>query len=217
MKIRLQIPKTGHFSSAMKIRAIVATFMLLMLASCASQATRDAEIAAIEAERVALEQEEARLVAEQERARAAELQRQRDREAVERARVQEERDRQVAEARARAEAERQEREAAEQAERARIAAIAAAQAERQGRLDRIASLEQQIASLEVDVDDEDSRVSTLNLAIDAAEELLATLAEEQSKYEDTDEQGNTLEPLAKELIAELESRKNDLVRQANSQ
>ena len=53
-------------------------------------------------------------------------------------------------------------------------------------------------------------------AVETAEELLTTLAEEQAKYPNTDEMGNTVEPLAKELIAELESRKNELVRQANS-
>ena len=53
-------------------------------------------------------------------------------------------------------------------------------------------------------------------AIETAEELLTALAEEQAKYESTDEAGNTVEPLAKELIAELESVKNELVRQANS-
>ena len=37
-----------------------------------------------------------------------------------------------------------------------------------------------------------------------AEELLDALAYEQSKYEDTDASGNTVEPLAKETLAELE-------------
>jgi hypothetical protein len=77
-------------------------------------------------------------------------------------------------------------------------------------------LEQQIASIETEVGEEESRVTTLTRAIETAEELLTTLAAEQVKYENTDDQGNTVEPLAKELIAELESRKNELVRQANS-
>ena len=47
-----------------------------------------------------------------------------------------------------------------------------------------------------------------------AEELLDVLTTEQAKYERTDDYGNTLEPLAKELIAELEARKDSLVRQA---
>jgi len=67
------------------------------------------------------------------------------------------------------------------------------------------------------VGEEESRVAALNQAIQAAEQLLTVLSAEQGKYENTDEQGNTVEPLEKELIAELESRKNELMRQANSQ
>ena len=216
MKKSLPRREARLFPSTAKFRAVVATLMLLVLASCVSQATKDAEIAAVEAERVAVEQAAAQVVADQERARAAELQRQRDRETAERARVEEARQRQVAQARARADAERQAQEAVEQAERERRAAIAAVEAQRQDRLDRITALEQQIASIEAEVGDEESRVTTLTRAIETAEELLTTLAAEQAKYESTDEQGNTVEPLAKELIAELESRKNELVRQANS-
>ena len=54
-------------------------------------------------------------------------------------------------------------------------------------------------------------------AIAVAEQLLDVLTEEQVKYEDTDADGNTVQPLSKELIAELENIKNDLVRQVNSQ
>ena len=203
MKNHLQNRAARLFPSAAKIRAVAATLMLLVLASCASQASREAEIAGVEAERLAIEKEAVQLAADQ--ARAAELQLQRDRGAAERARVEEARVRQIAEARARADAERERR-----------AVIAAAEAERQDRLDRITALEQQIASIETEVGEEESRVTTLTRAIETAEELLTTLAAEQAKYENTDDQGNTVEPLAKELIAELESRKNELVRQANS-
>jgi chromosome segregation ATPase len=203
-------------NSAAKIRAVVATVLLLVLASCVSQATKDAEMAVVEAERVALEQAAAQVVADQARAREAELQAQRDRMAAERARVEEARQRQLAQAKARADAEREEQEAIAQAERDRRAVIAAAEAQRQDRLDRITALEQQIASIETEVGEEESRVTTLTRAIETTEELLTTLADEQAKYENTDGQGNTVEPLAKELIAELESRKNELVRQANS-
>jgi chromosome segregation ATPase len=205
MKNHLQNRAARLFPSAAKIRAVAATLMLLVLASCASQASREAEIAGVEAERVAIEQKAVQLAADQARARAVELQLQRDRGAAELARVEEARERQVAEARARADAERERR-----------AVIAAAEAERQDRLDRITALEQQIASIETEVGEEESRVTTLTRAIETAEELLTTLAAEQVKYENTDDQGNTVEPLAKELIAELESRKNELVRQANS-
>jgi chromosome segregation ATPase len=205
MKNHLQNRAARLFPSAAKIRAVAATLMLLVLASCASQASREAEIAGVEAERVAIEQKAVQLAADQARARAAELQLQRDRGAAELARVEEARERQVAEARARADAERERR-----------AVIAEAEAERQDKLDRITALEQQIASIETEVGEEESRVTTLTRAIETAEELLTTLAAEQVKYENTDDQGNTVEPLAKELIAELESRKNELVRQANS-
>lgn len=202
------------FPSAAKIRAVAATLMLLTLASCASQASREAEIAGVEAEREVIEQKAVQLAADRVRARAAELQR--DRGAAELARVEEARERQVAEARARADAEREEREAVEEAERERRAVIAEAEAEWQDKLDRITALEQQIASIDTEVGKEESRVTTLTRAIETAEELLTTLAAEQVKYENIDDQGNTVEPLAKELIADLESRKNELVRQANS-
>jgi chromosome segregation ATPase len=205
MKNHLQNRAAHLFPSAAIFRAVAATLMLLVLASCASQASREAEIAGVEAERVAIEQKAVQLAADQARARAAELQLQRDRGAAELARVEEARERQVAEARARADAERERR-----------AVIAEAEAERQDKLDRITALEQQIASIETEVGEEESRVTTLTRAIETAEELLTTLAAEQVKYENTDDQGNTVEPLAKELIAELESRKNELVRQANS-
>ena len=164
-----------------------------------------------------MEQEAAQVAVEQERAHAAQLQRQRERAQAERARVQAQRDRQLAEAQARAEAERQVAEAEEQRERERLAAIAAVEAQRQEKLDRIAALEQQIASIQTDVVDEESRTASLAQAVEVAEELLVVLEDEQNKYENTDEAGNTLEPLAKDLIAELESRKDELLRQSNSQ
>ncbi len=213
MKNYLQKLVARLFSSAVKIRAVAATLMLLVLASCASQASTEAKIAAVAAERVAVQREASQLAADQARARSADFQLQRAREAAERIRVEEARELQVAEGRARADAEREQREAAEE-EHDRRAVIA--EAERQDRLDRITALEQQIAVIETEVGEEELRVTTLTRAIETAEELLATLAAEQAKYENTDDQGNTVEPLAKELIAELESRKNELVRQANS-
>lgn len=210
MENRLPKREARLLPSAAKIRAVVATLLLLVLASCVSQAMKDAEIAVVEAERVAA----AQVLTDQERARAAELQAQRELAVAERARVEEVKQRQLVEAKARVDAEREEQEAIAQAERDRRAAIAAAQ--RQDRLDRITALEQQIASIETEVGEEESRASTLTRAIQTAEELLTTLAAEQTKYENTDELGNTVEPLEKELIAELESVKNELVRQANS-
>lgn len=217
MKDRSEMRESRLFPSSTRLRAVATALLLAVLASCASEGAREAELAAAEAERVAAEQRAAQVAAAQERARAVELQRQRGREAAERARIEAERERQLAEAAARAEAERQQREAAQQRERERLAAIAAAEAERQAKIDRIASLEQQIASLQAEATSDAGRTANLALAVEAAEELLAALAEEQEKYENTDEQGNTVEPLAKELLAELESRKNQLLQQANSQ
>ena len=206
MKNRFQKREAILSLCATKIRAVAATLMLLLVGSCASQAARNPEAAVFEVERAALEQEADQVVADQESARAA----------LERIRATEARERQVAEARVRAAAERHEQEAVEQAKRERVAAIATSKAEREDRLDMIAELEQEIAGTETNVGEEARRVATLALAVETAEELLKALAEEQAKYSNTDEQGNTIEPLAKELIAELESRKNELVRQANS-
>ena len=214
MKYRLELSEFRLFPIASKSRAILVTVAMLTLASCASQGAREAELAAVEAERIAMEQEAAQVAVEQERARAAQLQR--EQAEAERARVQAQRDRQLAEARARAEAERQVAEAEEQRERERLAAIVAVEAQRQEKLDRIAALEQQIASIQTDVVDEESRTASLAQAVEVAEELLVVLEDEQNKYENTDEAGNTLEPLAKDLIAELESRKDELLRQSNS-
>ena len=205
MKNRFQKREALPSLSAAMIRAVVFTLMLL-LGSCASQLPKDPEVAVVEAESAAVEQEVGQFAKNQKSARAA----------AERARATEARERQVAEARVRAAAELQERRVVEQAERERATAIAAAEAERKDRLDRITELEQQIALIETEVGEEVSRVATLTLAVETAEELLKVLAEEQAKYSNTDEQGYTKEPLAKELIAELESRKNELVRQANS-
>ncbi|MEX0964713.1 MAG: hypothetical protein WDZ52_11805 [Pseudohongiellaceae bacterium] len=215
MRDQKEIREPRLFPKAINARAIAGMLLLATLASCASQSGTDAAVA--EAEQAAMQQQAAQLAAEAERARAAELQRQREREQAERARAQAERDRQLAQAQARAEAEREQREAAERRERARLAALAAAQAEREAKLERIAELEQQIASFQAEVSDDAERTASMALAIDAAEDLLAALTQEQAKYENTDEQGNTVEPLEKELIAELESRKNELVQQAGSQ
>lgn len=196
---------------------LLATAVLVALGACTSQAAREAELAAQVAAQAAVEQEAARVAQEQERRLAAEQQRQREAEAAERARLQAQRDRQAEEARQRAEAEREQREAAEQRERARLAAIAAAEAERQEKLDRIVELEAQIAALQVDVREDENDTVYLAEAVQVAEELLEALTAEQAKYENTDATGNTVEPLAKELIAELQARKDDLVRRAGSQ
>jgi fused signal recognition particle receptor len=199
------------------IRSALLTTLLISLAACTSQAARDAEFAEQEAARVAAEQEAARLVAEQERQRAEALRRQQEVQAAERARLQAQREQAEADARARAEAERREREAAERRERERLAAIAAAEAERQQKLDRISQLEAQIAAAETRTVSDEERSLVLQQAILAAEDLLEALSAEQAKYENTDAAGNTVEPLAKDMIADLQARKDSLVEQARAQ
>jgi hypothetical protein len=53
-------------------------------------------------------------------------------------------------------------------------------------------------------------------AIQVAEELVEVLAEEQAKYENVDAAGNLLEPLAQDLIADLEARRTSLVEEAQA-
>lgn len=210
----------GQMSGA-KVRATVAVLILLMLASCASSGAREAEIAAQEAAEVAAQQEAARVAEEQERQRVAEMRRQREAREAEQARLQAQRQRE------REEREREEQMLAEQArlaaeraerqERARQAEIAAAAAERQAKLDKISELEAQIASTQSRSSNDESSAIALGEAVVVAENLLDMLADEQAKYENTDEAGNTVEPLAKEQIAELEALKNELVGRARSQ
>ena len=198
-------------------RLFVMPVLILVLGACTSQATREAELAAIEAERIAAELEAARIVQEEERLRAREEQRRQEAEAAERARIAAEQQRREEEARVRAEDERLRREEEERQELERLAAIATAEAEEQEKIDRIEALEQQIAAIEADTIQNEASMSILQEAILVAEELLEVLTAEQAKYENTDDQGNTVEPLSKDLIAELEARKDNLVRRAQSQ
>ncbi|NKB34123.1 MAG: hypothetical protein GKR91_13605 [Pseudomonadales bacterium] len=199
------------------LRPLGVLVLLLALGACTSQAAREAELAAIEAERVAAEQEATRTAQEEERQRAMAEQRRREAEAADRARIAAEQQRREDEARARAEEERMRREEEEMREQERLAAIAAAEAERREKLQRISQLEQQIAAIADNTGQDENSTAILQEAILVAEELLDALATEQAKYENTDAQGNTMEPLAKDLIAELEARKDNLVRQAQSQ
>lgn len=214
----------SHFERSLSSSRIVrsarqmslAIMLVVTLGACTSQAARDAELASQAAAQAALEQEAARVEQERERQIAAELQRQRDAEAAERTRLQAERDREAEAARMRAEIEREQREASERREQVRLAAIAAAAAEQQAKQDRIEELQTQIAALQEDVRNNTTATAILIEAVQAAEELLEALTAEQAKYENTDAEGNTLQPLEKDLIAELQARKDDLVRRAVS-
>ena len=199
-------------------RICLALVLALSLGSCSSQGAIEVDLAAQETERVAAEQEVARIAQEQERARTLELDRQREAQVIESARLQAERERQAIETRNEEEQRRQEE--AERREQARLAEIEAAEAEeieRQEKLGRIAALEQQIAMIQAEASRDEVASVILQEAILVAEELLQVLIAEQSKYENTDSDGNTINPLSKDLIAELEARKNELVRQGQSQ
>ena len=195
-------------------RPLVFGVLLSVLAACGSQSAREAAVAEAEVANMAAEQAAAREAAEIERQRAEAEERRRLAEAEERERRRLAQARQAAEAEARAEAQRLAREQAERAERERRAAMAAARAERQEKMDRIAALEQQIADIQAEIDSDSEQALIMQQAIAAAEELLAALTAEVAKYELTDESGNTLEPLSKDLIAELEARKDELVERA---
>jgi len=199
-------------------RIALVLIFALALGGCSSNAVKEAELATKEAERIAAEQEMARIVQEQERTRVAELQRQREVEVADRARLQAERERQAAEERA--DEERRRQEEAERREQTRLAQLAVSEAlevERQEKLEQISLLEQQIAEIQIEVDTNEVASTILQETILVAEELLQVLITEQTKYENTDANGNTIDPLSKDLIAELEVRKNNLLRQAQSQ
>ncbi len=193
-------------------RPLVFGVLLSVLAACGSQSAREAAVAEAEVANMAAEQAAAREAAEFERQRAEAEERRRLADAEERDRRLLAQERQAAEARA--EAQRLAREQAERAERERRAAMAAARAERQEKMDRIAALEQQIADIQAEIDSDSEQALIMQQAIAAAEELLRALTADVAKYELTDESGNTLEPLSKDLIAELEARKDELVERA---
>ena len=186
-------------------RALALSLLLATLVGCASSASQPVvdQASVIEAQRAA-DAEEARRAA-QERARM---------EAAEAERVRQEALAQAEAARAAEQARVQQEEEARQAAAAQERR--AAQAREQAQRDRIAALEAQIAELR----DSTSRVSAANARLDqaiaAAEELLEALNEEQAKYGNTDAAGQPVEPLEKELIADLEARKDRLKQEAQA-
>ncbi len=186
-------------------RVLALSLLLVALVGCASSGSQPAmdQASVLEAQRAADATEAQRAAQDRARMESAEAERLRE-EALaqaeaarlaEQARVQQEADaRQAAAAQ-----ERREVQAREQAQR-----------------DRIAALEAQIAELR----DSNSRVTTSNAkleqAIAAAEELLDALSEEQLKYENTDAAGLPVQALEKELIADLEARKDRLKQEAQA-
>lgn len=209
--------RSGNFAPGKAVRqALVGICLLMIFGACSSPGARDAELAAEEAARVAVEQESARMEQEQARQQMAEQQRQRELQAAATARTEAERERQLEIARAREEEALRRQEEIQSQERARLAAIAVAEALRPEKLDRITELERQIARVQIEAVNNKAVRQILREAIVVAEELLDVLTAEQAKYENTDVDGNLIEPLAKELIAELEQRKDDLLRQART-
>jgi hypothetical protein len=186
-------------------RALALSLLLVTLVGCASSGSQPVvdQASLLEAQRAAEAAEAQRAAQDRARMESAEAERLRQEalaqaeaaRAAEQARVQQEADaRQAAAAQ-----ERREVQAREQAQR-----------------DRIAALEAQIAELR----DSNSRVtaanSKLDQAIAAAEELLEALNEEQLKYENTDAAGQPVQALEKDLIADLEARKDSLKQEAQA-
>lgn len=186
-------------------RALAMSLLLATLAACASSTPQPVvdQASVLEAQRAAdaaqaqrIAEERARLeAAEAERARQEALAQAEAARAAELARVQQE---------------------AEAREAAAAQARRDAQAREQAQRDRIAALEAQIAELR----DSNTRVSTANArleqAIATAEELLEVLNAEQLKYGNTDASGEPVEALEKDLIADLEARKDSLKQEAQA-
>ena len=202
--------------------------MALSFTACSSQIVQDVELAVQEADRIATQQDLARAALEKERQRALEQEAREIEVAAERARQAEQERNNVAEAESQRLVEEEQRqleirerqvaaEAEEQQRQQDAEAIALAQAERDGKIAKIAELQSQLDEIQLEASNSESTILALSAAIAAAEELLTVLTSEQTKYEEIDESGFTREPLAKELILELESRKEELVGQAAAQ
>ena len=200
-------------TSSRQSARVLAAVLILTLGACASQRAEEEAMlaqqqqAAVEAAALA---ERAR-VAEQARLEAERNERELRAE-LERMRVERE---ELAAARELAEqqAEERARQAAELRRQQQVAEAARVQREQD---EQIADLQRRLAQTEENVRRREQANATLTQAITAAEELLQMLASEQLKYENVDAQGNTVEPLQKALISELEARKNALVQQARS-
>jgi len=194
-------PRNTARASAVS-RALALSLLLATLVGCASSGSQPVvdQASVLEAQRAADAAEAQRAAQDRARMESAEAERLRQEalaqaeaaRAAEQARVQQEAD-------ARQAQERREVQAREQAQR-----------------DRIAALEAQIAELR----DSNSRVtaanSKLDQAIAAAEELLEALNEEQLKYGNTDAAGQPVQALEKDLIADLEARKDSLKQEAQA-
>jgi hypothetical protein len=195
--------------NAHKSLKVMSLAALLGLAACAGQRGEQEAL-------LAQQEAAAQAVALAELADMARLEAERNEQAVraelERVRLENEA-MAVARAAAELEAEQRAREAAELQRQQQQTEVARLQQQQQG---RIAELERQLAATEETASRREQANARLIQAITAAEELLQMLASEQLKYNNIDAGGNTVEPLQKALISELEARKNALVREAQA-
>jgi hypothetical protein len=195
--------------NAHKSLKVMSLAALLGLAACAGQRGEQEAL-------LAQQEAAAQAVALAELADMARLEAERNEQAVrvelERVRLENEA-MAVARAAAELEAEQRAREAAELQRQQQQTEVARVQLEQQS---RIAELERRLAATEETASRREQANARLIQAITAAEELLQMLASEQLKYNDVDADGNTVEPLQKALISELEARKNALVREAQA-
>ena len=222
--IKITAYRNVRFSSkSMKYIGLL-LFFGSTLGACRTDVGKNVDLTTQNAERVTTQQAIAGAAQENDQQRA--LEEQREREAVEIARIRKERaekERLEAERQRLAESEqrrveveqrRKAEEIAAELRREEMEALVAATAERDGKLARISELESQLNEIELEVNNNDATISALQSAISAAEELLEMLTDEQEKYTDIDEAGFTRTPLAKELLSELESRRDTLTREA---
>ena len=183
--------------------------IMLVLAGCASSSDSSGQGGQAQSQAVITEEQRAAEVAAV--LRAAE-----ERSRLEAERAEGEAARQAAERQAqdeaRARAEREQLARAEAAEQQRRA-DESRQREQQA---RIAELEAEIAAARVQTENVTATNGKLEEAIATAEELLDVLAAEQLKYGTADAAGQLAEPLQKDLIADLESVKNTLKREAQA-
>lgn len=213
--------KQGNVNSR-QLKLLALFLSVLALGACTSRAAMEAEQASVEQERVAVEQEKAAVAAQQTRQRAAREERERQAALAEQRRQEAEQARLAAMAKARAQAEAEAQVRIEQQQRQRQEtqrrreAVARAQAERDEKLAQIEALEAQIAAMGTGVDTTETSNAIYTEAILVAEDLIDVLTAEQAKYENVDENGNTVEPLAKELISQLQDRKEALVQEAQA-
>ena len=197
-----------------------------IIGACSSNVGRNVDLATQNAERAATQQALARAAQQKEQQRALEKEREREeieiarirQEEAEKAKLEAERQRLAESEQRRFEVEQRRRaeEIAAQLRRQEMEALVAVTAERDGKLARISELENQLNEIQLEVNNNDEAISALQSAISAAEELLGILTEEQEKYADIDEAGFPRTPLAKELLSELESRRDMLTREAIS-